>query len=146
MYRLKSLFSNQSNQLLFFTAVKPAKWQQTVMTFGVVLAFWGGLTVSPKSYLFESKNTSKFATHRIFGRVMDVYTEQLLTGVKVSVDKVSTLTDTKGHFELKVPVDPKKKFYKISFSKKGYENDYLDSIPANSNEEIVIGLMKTIRR
>ncbi len=116
------------------------------MTFGVVLALLGGITALPVSHLFEANTIPSFATHRIFGRVIDVYTDQKLAKVKVSVDKVSTLTDANGHFELKVPVDPKKKFYKISFSIKGYESDYLDSIPANSNEEIMIGLMKTIRR
>lgn len=116
------------------------------MTFGVVLALLGGITALPISNLFKVNHAPNFATHRIFGRVIDVYTDQKLAKVKVSVDKVSTLTDANGHFELKVPVDPKKKFYKISFSIKGYESDYLDSIPANSNEEIMIGLMKTIRR
>ena len=146
MFYLKSFFSNLSNQYLFLTAAKPVKWRQTVMTFGVVLAILGGITALPVSHLFEAIHAPNFATHRIFGRVIDVYTDQKLAKVKVSVDKVSTLTDANGHFELKVPVDPKKKFYKVSFSLKGYESDYLDSIPANSNEEILIGLMKTIRR
>ena len=77
---------------------------------------------------------------------MDVYTEAKLAGVKVSVDKLSTLTDAKGHFELNVPIDKKKKFYKVSFSKKGYLDDYLDSISVNSKDKILIGLMKPFKK
>ena len=146
MFHLKSLFSNLVNRSLFLTCTQTITSLPTVMTFSVVLCFFWGITALPVSHFFEAKSTSNYATHRIFGRVIDVYTDQKLAKVKVSVDKVSTLTDANGHFELKVPVDPKKKFYKISFSLKGYESDYLDSIPANSNEEIMIGLMKTIRR
>ena len=81
---------------------------------------------------------------RFTGKVIDVYTEQALSGVKVTCEKVSTTTDAKGKFALSVP-DKKKKFYKISFSKKGYMNDHLDSIAANRKEEILIGLMKQPR-
>lgn len=81
---------------------------------------------------------------RFVGKVIDVYTDQALAGVKVTCEAVSTTTDTKGKFTLSVP-DKKKKFYKISFSKKGYMNDHLDSIAADRKEEILIGLMKQPR-
>lgn len=103
----------------------------TVLLMGVFICF-GTTTVNHQANL------------RFVGKVIDVYTEQALAGVKVSCESVSTTTDAKGKFTLNVP-DKKKKFYKISFSKKGYMKDYLDSIEANRKEEILIGLMKQPR-
>ncbi len=59
---------------------------------------------------------------------------------KVKCETASAVTAADGSFTIHVP-NKNKEFYKISFSKKGYMSDYLDSIPAKS-EKIYISLMK----
>lgn len=127
---------------------RSAHWRNPILTLGIALAILGSF-----SSLFKHQSatttheiqTTK-ATNRVFGRVMDVYTEAWLSGVKVSIDKTSTMTDAKGNFVLNVPDDPKKKYYRVNFYKKGYMKDYLDSIPVKSKKEILIGLMKEPRK
>ena len=130
--------------------VEPIKWRQHVMMFGVVIGILGGLGEFSGISLSNFNATETIqpkTTHRLFGKVIYWYTETPLAGVKVSVGKVSTLTDAKGRFELNVPVptDKKQKYYKINFYKKGYQPDHLDSISVNSTQEILIGLMRPIK-
>ena len=122
---------------------QPIKWRQHVMMLGVVI---GILSISLSNFNTPVTAQPK-TTHRLFGKVIYWYTETPLAGVKVSVGKVSTLTDAKGKFELNVPVptDKKQKYYKINFYKKGYQPDHLDSISVNSTQEILIGLMRPIK-
>lgn len=138
---------NLKKQLLE-SKVPIAKWRKPVLTFGIALVILGGFGNFSGLQSLEAnqgKATTK-ATNRVFGRVMDVYTEAWLSGVKVSIDKTSTMTDAKGNFVLNVPDDPKKKYYRVDFYKKGYMKDYLDSIPVKSKKEILIGLMKEPRK
>jgi len=133
---------------------QPIKWRQHVMMLGVVIGILGGFgefSGLTNSNLFPwpsaTETVQPKTTHRLFGKVIYWYTETPLKGVKVSVGKVSTLTDAKGKFELNVPVptDKKQKYYKINFYKKGYQPDHLDSISVNSTQEILIGLMRPIK-
>lgn len=124
------------------------QWSKPILTLGialVILGSFGSFFKHQSATTTQEKQTTK-ATNRIFGRVMDVYTEAWLSGVKVSIDKTSTMTDAKGNFVLNVPDDPKKKYYRVDFYKKGYMKDYLDSIPVKSKKEILIGLMKEPRK
>ncbi|HOY16002.1 MAG TPA: hypothetical protein PLC89_01865 [Haliscomenobacter sp.] len=122
---------------------QPIKWRQHVMMLGVVI---GILSISLSNFNTPVTAQPK-TTHRLFGKVIYWYTETPLAGVKVSVGKVSTLTDAKGKFELNVPIptDKKQKYYKVSFYKKGYQPDHLDSISVNTKREILIGLMRPIK-
>ncbi|AEE51859.1 hypothetical protein [Haliscomenobacter hydrossis] len=129
---------------------QPIKWRQHVMMFGVVIGILGGLGEFSGISLSNFSDAEKIqpkTTHRLFGKVIYWYTETPLAGVKVSVGKVSTLTDAKGRFELNVPIptDKKQKYYKVNFYKKGYQPDHLDSISVNSKQEILIGLMRPIK-
>jgi len=132
---------------------KPIQFRQNILALGLAFGILGGFGEFSGLSTYNSFDWAKATeilqpktTHRIFGDVMDVYTEAKLAGVKVSVDKLSTLTDAKGHFELNVPIEKNRKFYKVSFSKKGYQDDYLDSIAVNSKDKIMIGLMKPFKK
>jgi hypothetical protein len=145
---MKNAAPQQSN-----TKVKPMKFHQNILALGLAIGLLSGFgefsgltTYNSFGWAKATETLQPKTTHRIFGDVMDVYTEAKLAGVKVSVDKLSTLTDAKGHFELNVPIDKKKKFYKVNFSKKGYQDDYLDSISVNSKDKIMIGLMKPFKK
>ena len=81
-------------------------------------------------------------TNRIFGKVMDFKTEQWLDSVRVSVENVATYTDQFGWFELEIPENKQRKFQRVSFFKKGYEIEDLDSIPVHTQQEIGISLKK----
>lgn len=85
-------------------------------------------------------------THVIKGKVMDFYTEQWLDSVRVSVENVATYTDQFGWFELEIPEDKQRKFQRVSFFKKGYEIDELDSVPVHTQQEIHISLRKSTKR
>jgi|GEM_PF-4505837 len=82
-------------------------------------------------------------TNRIFGKVMDFHTEQWLDSVRVSVENIAAFTDQYGWFELEIPENKQHKFQRVSFYKKGYEIDELDSIPVHTQQEIQISLRKT---
>ena len=133
---------------------QPIKWRQHFLAFGLSLGILGGFEGflgTTSGNLFGCSTPAEAVqpktTHRLFGKVIYWYTETPLAGVKVSVGKVSTLTDAKGHFELNVPIptDKKQKYYKVNFFKKGYQPDHLDSISVNSKQEILIGLMRPIK-
>ena len=103
------------------------------MALGLAIGIFGGFGAFSGTSISNSFGWAKAAetiqpktTHRLFGKVIYWYTETPLSGVKVSVGKVTTLTDAKGRFELNVPVptDKKQKYYRIDFSKKGYQADY----------------------
>lgn len=85
-------------------------------------------------------------TNVIKGKVMDFYTEQWLDSVRVSVENVATYTDQFGWFELEIPENKQRKFQRVSFFKKGYEIDELDSIPVHTQKEINISLRKSTKR
>lgn len=85
-------------------------------------------------------------TNRIFGKVMDFKTEQWLDSVRVSVENIATYTDQFGWFELFIPEAKQRKFQRVSFFKKGYEIDELDSIPVHTQQEINISLQKASKR
>lgn len=89
--------------------------------------------------------TALEGTNRIFGKVMDFYTEQWLDSVRVSVENVATYTDQYGWFELEIPENKQRKFQRVSFYKKGYKIDELDSIPVHTQQEIHISLQKESR-
>jgi hypothetical protein len=85
-------------------------------------------------------------TNVIKGKVMDFYTEQWLDSVRVSVENIATYTDPYGWFELEIPENKQRKFQRVSFYKKGYEIDELDSIPVHTQQEINISLRKSTKR
>lgn len=85
-------------------------------------------------------------TNVIKGKVMDFYTEQWLDSVRVSVENVATYTDQFGWFELEIPENKRRKFQRVSFFKKGYEIDELDSVPVHTQQEINISLRKSTKR
>ncbi len=85
-------------------------------------------------------------TNVIKGKVMDFNTEQWLDSVRVSVENVATYTDKFGWFELEIPENKQRKFQRVSFFKKGYEIDELDSIPVHTQQEINISLRKSTKR
>jgi len=84
-------------------------------------------------------------TNVIKGKVMDFNTEQWLDSVRVSVENVATYTDQFGWFELEIPENKQRKFQRVSFFKKGYEIDVLDSIPVHTQQEINISLRKSTK-
>ncbi|MFM9947695.1 MAG: hypothetical protein ACKV1O_07130 [Saprospiraceae bacterium] len=84
-------------------------------------------------------------THRIFGKVMDFYTEQWLDSVRVSIENFDTYTDLFGWFELNIPEDKQRKFQRVSFYKKGYVIAVYDSIPVHIQREIQVSLKKNKR-
>ena len=138
------------NQKLQHSASKPptAHWPKSTLTLGialVILAGFGNFSCTQSNTTTKEEVAAK-ATNRVFGRAMDIYTEAWLSDVKVSVDNVSTMTDAEGNFVLNVPDDPKKKYYRVNYYKESYMKDYLDSIPAKSKKEILIGLMKEPRK
>jgi len=79
-------------------------------------------------------------TNRIFGKVMDFETEQWLDSVRVSVEDIATYTDQYGWFELFIPEDRQRKFQRVSFYKRGYQIEDLDSIPVHTQQQIDISL------
>lgn len=81
-------------------------------------------------------------TNRIFGKVMDFDTEQWLDSVRVSIENFDTYTDPFGWFELNIPEDKRRKFQRVSFYKKGYGIEELDSIPVHIQQEIQLSLKK----
>ena len=125
-----------------------AQWPKPILTLGialVILVGFGNFSCTQSNTTTQEEGAAK-ATNRVFGRAMDIYTEAWLSNVKVSIDNVSTMTDAEGNFELNVPDDPKKKYYRVNFYKESYMKDYLDSIPVKSKKEILIGLMKEPRK
>lgn len=82
-------------------------------------------------------------TKRIFGKVMDFDTETWLDSVRVSIENEATYTDQFGWFELNIPEDKQRKFQRVSFFKKGYNIEELDSIPVHTQREIQISLRKS---
>lgn len=82
----------------------------------------------------------------IKGKVMDFQTEQWLDSVRVSVENTATYTDQFGWFELEIPENKQRKFQRVSFYKKGYEIDELDSIPVHTQQEIHISLRKSAKQ
>ncbi|MFM9948356.1 MAG: hypothetical protein ACKV1O_10495 [Saprospiraceae bacterium] len=84
-------------------------------------------------------------TNVIKGKVMDFNTEQWLDSVRVSVENVATYTDQFGWFELEIPENKQRKFQRVSFFKKGFEINELDSIPVHTQQEINSSLRKSKR-
>lgn len=80
--------------------------------------------------------------NRVFGHIKDFHTEQWLDSVRVSIENYATYTDKFGWFELNIPEDKQRKFQKLSFYKKGYHTEELDSIPVHTQQAIDFSLKK----
>jgi hypothetical protein len=81
-------------------------------------------------------------TGKIFGRVFDYDSGDLLENVRVSIRDHDTYTDRHGYFELEIPETLQAKFQKVSFGKDGYEFQQIDSIPVHTQQEIDMQLKK----
>ncbi len=102
-------------------------------------------------YLLESNGVIYMevaleGTDRITGKVMDFDTESWLDSVRVSIDNIATFTDPYGYFELFIPENRQRKFQKVSFFKKWYRIEELDSIPVHTQKPMEVDLHKFIKK
>ncbi|MEO6730727.1 MAG: hypothetical protein ABIN01_05885 [Ferruginibacter sp.] len=79
---------------------------------------------------------------KIFGRVTDATNDDPLDSVKIVIKDVHTFSNTDGWFEMEVPKQWQSKFQRVSFSKKGYVRQDIDSIPVHTKQEIQVSLKK----
>jgi len=79
---------------------------------------------------------------RIFGRVTDATNDDPLDSVKVIIKDVYTFSNTDGWFQMEVPKQWQSKFQRVSFSKKGYARQDIDSIPVHTKQEIQVSLKR----
>lgn len=79
---------------------------------------------------------------RIFGRITDATNDDPLDSVKIVIKDVQTFSNTEGWFDLEVPKQWQSKFQRVSFSKKGYVRQEIDSIPVHTKQEIQVSLKK----
>jgi hypothetical protein len=86
--------------------------------------------------------TTLLGTDKVVGKVMDEKTEDYLEGVRVSVYNVETFTDKNGYFELTIPEGKQQKFQRVSFEKKGYVNDWQDSIPVHTQQIMIFPMRR----
>jgi Effector-associated domain 11 len=86
--------------------------------------------------------TALLGMDKIVGKVMDEKTEDYIEGVRVSVYNVETFTDKNGYFELIIPEAKQQKFQRLSFEKKGYVNDWQDSIPVHTQQIMVFPMRR----
>lgn len=66
---------------------------------------------------------------KIWGKVVDYETEQMLDSVRVSVRRAFAYTDSFGHFELAIPDSLQGKTIEVQFFKKGYQVDFQSVSP-----------------
>ena len=86
--------------------------------------------------------TALLGTDKIVGKVMDEKTEDYLQGVRVSVYDVETFTDKNGYFELTIPEGKQQKFQRVSLEKKGYINEWQDSIPVHTQQLMIFPMRR----
>lgn len=74
---------------------------------------------------------------RVSGQIREWYVSRPIQGVMITIDGVSAVSDTKGNFDVNIPIAKQKKIYRCYATKKGYKDWSGDYSPVSLQNFII---------